>query len=1460
MKNKNLLNLVGRKSYEQTRRERFGLKSIVSRFSLVSLICVLMLTLGVGNAWGDVLYTEDWEADGHHRSSGTNSYTSNTYGDWTLTFADAVNSGSPLAGSYHAILRVAKKTTNSPSLISGALLSSSATITKVGWKCKGFSGCTLKVSYSTNGSTWTEKFSSTISSTAQDKSFNISPGVSGPIYLKFVVTVGSSTTGNRDANIDNITIEGTAGTPTCATPTFSPAAGTYDQAQNVSISCATEGATIHYTTNGNDPTNASTAYNHSTGIELSATGSSQTLKMIAYRGTITSTVTSAAYTITNIANTQETAYTVAQARALIDANVCLTQAVYVKGYVKEITTAFNGTYGNISFDITDNSNGTGDTFRFYRNFKGAGNTKWASADEAPQEGNYVIGYGTLTKYNSTYEFAEGNYCVVNSATAYTITAVSNNNSYGTVALSGSTITATPNSGYRVSTTTAYTISPAGSATVTDNGDNTFTVTPSANTTITINFEAIPTHTLTFSINGGSCATSSVSVAEGATYTPLPTVTGLTSSCEYGTFVGWTTESSTYVHGTSSLYTTSYEMGNANVTLHAVYSKTSGGGGGDYELVESDLGTDWAGDYLIAFSSTVFADGSVGGTSGIGMQSNQVNPSTNLSGTSVASSWGDDYYVTLEEISSGSNTYVLKTQDNNYNYYTSNSSNGLSSTGSKGTAANYPITVTFTSSSDVKLCLGGGAAGSVFRFNNATTASGGQMFRFYKNCGQSAVYLYKKSSGTTTYSLTANCCTSWDPPTVSYSSSLAINASEGVTIGNGTTHGAVTYESSDEDVLTVDADGTIHAVGAGTAHITATWAGDATYCEKSANSNDVTVSGIQVTGTTPVNFGQVYQNAVVADKTIAVTGLGLTSNIIPSLPSGSPFSFSPASLAKDCSGATLTISASTATLGTYNQTLTLTSGAFSATVTVKMEVIAKPTATFTDALHELTTDKNGALLNSFNLEAAQGTPVVFPTLANQTKSAGTCEGEYYIFVGWTEGDNNTDPQDHLVTSHTLANGDAKHYYAVWADASGSVTYTKLTTDAVNTSKNYVIGAESGGDTYYLYEYRTKWGGVSTSENPIVFTVSGTASALKIKDGSNNYIEPCSSKTFTTTTTAVDVALDDDGTIHNTGTYSAWNLRFNPPAGTQGLRWYDNTTTGVSAYLYEVGAAGIVHYRTSCCANKVDAPVVTATAVTSTSITLTWPSDVKATGWQIEWNGAGGWVTPSGSCTHTVSGLTPNTTYTWRVRATYEDPVCGADVRSGSTTTNQVYHVTYLGGSGTGSCSPSNSTTDATGYEAGATVTLQSNGFSLSGHTFAGWTEDDEDITISSNQFTMPDHDVVITASWTAKMDKYFDRMHDQTDALHGGVEETEGTNEGKYYIPKEGCNYSIPTAVDSNTGDACQTSHYKLQGWIAASHMKGYPDHMTGEIKTGEETYIFPPTGTKTATGATYYAIWAEVTE
>jgi len=46
-------------------------------------------------------------------------------------------------------------------------------------------------------------------------------------------------------------------TPTVATPVFTPAGGSYGAATNVTITCATVGAAIYYTTNGSTPTNRS---------------------------------------------------------------------------------------------------------------------------------------------------------------------------------------------------------------------------------------------------------------------------------------------------------------------------------------------------------------------------------------------------------------------------------------------------------------------------------------------------------------------------------------------------------------------------------------------------------------------------------------------------------------------------------------------------------------------------------------------------------------------------------------------------------------------------------------------------------------------------------------------------------------------------------------------------------------------------------------------------------------------------------------------------------------------------------------------------------------------------------------------------------------------------------------------------------------------------------------------------
>ena len=77
-----------------------------------------------------------------------------------------------------------------------------------------------------------------------------------------------------------------------ATPTFSPAGGTYTNSVKVMLACATSGATIRYTTDGTTPTSVSTAYSAPFSLV-----SSKTVKAVAFYSGTSSAVASAAYTV-----------------------------------------------------------------------------------------------------------------------------------------------------------------------------------------------------------------------------------------------------------------------------------------------------------------------------------------------------------------------------------------------------------------------------------------------------------------------------------------------------------------------------------------------------------------------------------------------------------------------------------------------------------------------------------------------------------------------------------------------------------------------------------------------------------------------------------------------------------------------------------------------------------------------------------------------------------------------------------------------------------------------------------------------------------------------------------------------------------------------------------------------------------------------------------------------------------
>ena len=131
---------------------------------------------------------------------------------------------------------------------------------------------------------------------------NVSSGGQCLIAVAFAPTQTGTLTGtvtltdnslNASSATQTIALSGTGGQAQAATPSFSPAAGTYTSAQTVTISDTTTGAAIYYTTNGTTPTTSSTQY-----TAPIAVSSTETLKAIAVAtGYANSAVGSAKYTI-----------------------------------------------------------------------------------------------------------------------------------------------------------------------------------------------------------------------------------------------------------------------------------------------------------------------------------------------------------------------------------------------------------------------------------------------------------------------------------------------------------------------------------------------------------------------------------------------------------------------------------------------------------------------------------------------------------------------------------------------------------------------------------------------------------------------------------------------------------------------------------------------------------------------------------------------------------------------------------------------------------------------------------------------------------------------------------------------------------------------------------------------------------------------------------------------------------
>ena len=262
-------------------------------------------------------------------------------------------------------------------------------------------------------------------------------------------------------------------------PTFVPEEGkvvdgAFTESFTLTMSCETADATIQYTLDGSNPAEA-TAMTYSEPITIPA--ASTQVRAIAIKGGDKSFETEQVYAFIN---TPATAYTVTEAKAIIDKGLGLDHELYGKGTIKSIKGYYNNKY--ITYNITDGENDL-------TVYNGLGLEKAAFGAKTDLNiGDQVVVYGKLVKFSGTYEFNTDNYLIslIPAPQMYTITAKVNDDAMGSVTGAGeyeenatATLTANANEGYEFVNWTV------GEETKTDNP---LTITVAADMTITANFQ------------------------------------------------------------------------------------------------------------------------------------------------------------------------------------------------------------------------------------------------------------------------------------------------------------------------------------------------------------------------------------------------------------------------------------------------------------------------------------------------------------------------------------------------------------------------------------------------------------------------------------------------------------------------------------------------------------------------------------------------------------------------------------------------------------------------------------------------------------------------------------------------------------------------------------------------------------------------------------------------------------
>ncbi len=195
-------------------------------------------------------------------------------------------------------------------------------------------------------------------------------------------------------------------------PIITPATGTFYSAQTVTIT-ASEGATIYYTTDGNDPSASDALYAGPFTVSETTTVKAVAAKDGKMSGVTTSVITITSAPTDNGDGSLENPYNFIGANnaASALASGAKSDDVYVKGKISEIKFSFDAEHGTATFFITDDGNKADNQFQVYAT-KYLGNRAWKDGDKNIALGDDVIIYGKLTNFKGTTpETASGESCL-----------------------------------------------------------------------------------------------------------------------------------------------------------------------------------------------------------------------------------------------------------------------------------------------------------------------------------------------------------------------------------------------------------------------------------------------------------------------------------------------------------------------------------------------------------------------------------------------------------------------------------------------------------------------------------------------------------------------------------------------------------------------------------------------------------------------------------------------------------------------------------------------------------------------------------------------------------------------------------------------------------------------------------------------------------------------------------------